>query len=196
MLSFSTRAVTIAGLMGIVGGLAILAAFIPGIPWTPEAFQLRLVLFNAGAIAVVAVVGWRQPAGRPWSRAAAAATIVANAWYLVVVLLSIGRPQPPAADPDFRLVGFVAGAAMWLLDAGFGAVATRDRSVGRPAAVALAVGSVLAFTGMDRLGLSTGALGWLFSPLSLTGIALNGAAWVLIGLALLRSHPVRMASAA
>jgi hypothetical protein len=177
--------------LGIAGGAAIRAAFVPNLPWTPEAFQLRLVLFNAGAIAIVAAVSRRQAPGIPFSRAVAAAAIFANAWYLVMVVLSIGRPQPPDADPEFRLVGFFAGAAMWLADAAFGAVALRDRSVTRAATLALLIGSLLAFLGMGRLGLSNGGLGWLFTPLSLLGIALNGAAWILIGIELLRTERAR-----
>ena len=187
MAHLPTGAAAAAALLGIAGGAAILAAFIPDLPWTQEAFQLRIVLFNAGAIAIVVAVSRRQSPQAPFSRAVAAATIVANAWYLVMVVLSIGRPQPPEADPEFRLVGFFAGAAMWLADAAFGAVALRDRSVARPAALALALGSVLAFMGLDRLELSGGDLGWLVTPLSLLGIALNGAAWILIGIELLRS---------
>ena len=184
----------VAALLGIAGGAALLVAFIPGLPWTTEAFQLRLVLFNAGAIAIVVAVSPRAAASAGVVRAVGGAAILANTWYLVMVGLSIGRPQPPDADPEFRLVGFFAGAAMWLADAGFGAVALRDRSVSHVAALALALGSVLAFTGMDRLELVSGELGWLFSPLSLIGIALNGAAWILCGIELLRRE--RAASAA
>ncbi len=106
--------------------------------------------------------------------------ILANAWYLAMVVLSNGRPQPPVGDPEFRLVGFVAGVAMWWADAAFGLVslrlevADRLRLVARGGALALAIGSVLAFAGMDRLGLVRGDLAWLFTPAAMLGIALNG----------------------
>jgi hypothetical protein len=57
---------------------------------------------------------------------------------------------------------------------------------------ALAIGSVLAFLGMDRLDLVQGDLAWLFTPAALLGVALNGAGWVLLGfdLAFRRPAPV------
>ncbi len=186
MARLSTGAAAAAGLFGITGGLSLLAAFIPGLLWTHEAFQLRLVLFNAGAIAIVAAVSRRYAPGTPRSLAVAAAAIAANAWYVVMVVLSIGRPIFPEADPDFRLIGFVAGAAMWLADAAFGAVALHGRVVSRLAALALTVGSLLAITGMDRFELVRGELAWLFAPLALIGVALNGAAWILMGIELVR----------
>jgi len=183
---------TITAVLGIAGGATILAAFIPDLPWTNEATRLRLVLFNTGAIAIILAVSQRRAAGSPASRAVAAAAILANAWYLIMVVLSIGRPQPPLGDPEFRLVGFFAGSVMWLADSAFGVVALHDRTIGHAAALALAVGSILAFTGMDRLELARGEFGWLFSPLSLAGIALNGAGWILIGSELLLRRGRRM----
>jgi hypothetical protein len=171
------------GLTGILGGLVLVAAFLPSIEWTREAFQLRLVLFNAGAIALALAVHRRQAAVAPrLSRAVAVAVILANAWYVAMVVLSIERPQPPQPDPDFRLVGFIAGAAMWWADAAFGVVAWRLGAVTRLGALALAVGSILAFLGMDRLELVRGETAWLFTPIALLGVALNGLGWILIGI--------------
>jgi hypothetical protein len=171
------------GIVGIVGGLVLVAAFVPNVPWTRELIQLRLVLFNAGAIAVALAVH-RRPAAmsRRLSLAVTVSVILANAWYLAMVVLSIGRPQFPAPDPEFRLVWLFAGVAMWWADAAFGLVAWRLRAVTRWAALALAIGSLLAFTGMDRLELVRGDLAWLFRPAALFGIALNGLGWILLGL--------------
>jgi hypothetical protein len=178
---------TAAALLGIVGGVAIAAAFIPGISWSQEAFQLRLVLFNVGAIAILAAVRPRR-ANTPFSRTVAAAAIAANAWYLAMVVLSIGRPQFPEPDSGFRFIAFGAGAAMWLTDAAFGLVALRNAVLARPAAIALAIGSVLAFLGMDRLGLVQSEVARLVQPLALIGIGMNGLAWILVGIDLLRSR--------
>ena len=92
-----------------------------------------------------------------------------------------GRPQPLQGDPEFRLVWFVAGASMWLADAAFGVVSWRLAAVSRWGALALAIGSVLAFTGMDRLELVRGDLAWLFVPAALVGVALKGVGWILLG---------------
>lgn len=70
---------------------------------------------------------------------------------------------------------------MWLADAAFGVVSWRLAAVSRWGALALAIGSVLAFTGMDRLELVRGDLAWLFVPAALVGVALNGVGWILLG---------------
>jgi hypothetical protein len=173
----------ILGLVGILGGLVLVVAFLPDLPWTREAFQLRLVLFNAGAIAVALAVHRRQVSAAPRaSLVVASAVILANAAYLAMVVLSLDRPQPPDADPEFRLVMFFAGVAMWWADAAFGFLAWRLRAVTRWGALALAIGSVLAFLGMDRLELVRGELAWLVAPVALLGVALNGIGWILLGI--------------
>jgi len=108
--SMSSR---VLGLAGIVGGAVLLAAFVVDI--APGLNVLRLVLFNVGAMAIVVAVHRRQVTAAPAAALLVAVpTFVANAWYLAMVLLSIGRPQPPLGDSDFRLVMFFAGLAMWL----------------------------------------------------------------------------------
>jgi len=170
------------GLLGMAGGIALLAAFVPNIAWIWELVRLRLVLFNTGAIAIVIAAHHRRAAFSPgYASAVSVATIVANAWYIAMTLLSLDRPRPPLGDPEFRLVGFVAGAAMWWADAAFGFVCWRIRAVTRWGALALAIGSALVFLGMDRLELVRGDLAWLFTPLALTGAALNGVGWILMG---------------
>ncbi len=171
------------GLLGILGGLILVAAFVPDLSWSREAFDLRLVVFGVGAIAIALVVHRLQRSRAPRaSLIAASAVLIANAWYLVMVIASIDRPQPPIGDPEFRLVGFYAGVAMWWADAAFGAVALRLGVVSRWGALALALGSVLAFLGMDRLELVRGDMAWLFTPVALFGIALNGLGWILLGI--------------
>ncbi len=171
------------GILGILGGLVLVAAFLPNVSWGPELNNLRLVLFNAGAIAIAIAVHRRQAAvSRRLSLTVAIAVILANAWYIAMVVLGVGRPQFPAPDPEFRLVMFYAGGAMWLTDAAFGFVAWRLRAVTRWGALTLAIGSLLAFLGMDRLELIRGDLAWLITPVALAGVALNGAGWILLGI--------------
>jgi hypothetical protein len=170
------------GLLGILGGVLLVAAFVPNLPWTSDLFNLRLVLFNAGAISVSIAVHRRQSAvSRRVSAAVVVPVVLANAWYLAMIVVGLGRPGFPEPDPDFRLVMFFAGAAMWWADAAFGLVTWRLRTVTRWGALALAIGSVLAFIGMDRLELVRGDLAWLFTPIALLGIALNGVGWILLG---------------
>jgi hypothetical protein len=117
--------------------------------------------------------------------AGAAPAILANAAAFAWILLAYGRDSPFAGG--FGLAGFYIGLAAWLADAWLGLVALRLRVVIPPGALALAVGSLLAITGMGRLELTSQANPTIFGPISLVGIALNGVAWVLIGLDLLRS---------
>jgi hypothetical protein len=168
------------GLLGILGGAVLLAAFLVDI--SPALNFARLVLFNLGAMAIVIAVHRRQASVAPApALAAAVPALLANAWNLAMLLLSIGRPQPPQGDPDFRLVFFFASVAMWLTDAAFGLLTLRLGVVSRWGAFALAIGSVLAISGIDRLGLTSSANPTIFGPLAMAGAALNGIGWILLG---------------
>ena len=172
------------GLLGILGGVVLVLAFIPNVPWIWEFVAIRLVLFTLGAMAI-GFAAYRAGALGS-SRASvmvAGALILANAWYLVMVIAGNGRPQFPEADPDFRLIGFYAGAAMWLTDALFGYRVWRVGSMARWVGLALAMGSLFALTGMDRLELVRGDFAWFWTPAPLTGVAVNGLAWIGLGIA-------------
>ncbi len=167
------------GLTGILGGAVLLAAFIVEID--SDFNNVRLVLFNAGAMAMIIAVHRRHaPVAPTLALLAAVPALLANAWYLTMVVLATGRPHPFAGD--FGLVFFFAGAAMWLTDAAFGLVTLRLGVVARWGALALAIGSVLAFIGMDRLELTSRDNPTIFGPLALVGIALNGIGWILLGI--------------
>jgi hypothetical protein len=172
------------GILGVVGGAMLLAIWAPGFPWSADLLNpIRLVLFNAGAIAVVIAVHRRQAAVAPrLSVAAAAPAILANTWYLVMISLSVGRPQFPEPDPGFRPILFYAALAMWLTDAAFGLIALRIGVVWRWAALALMIGSLLALTGVGGLGFTTGPLGQIIEPVAIFGIALVGVGWILLGI--------------
>jgi hypothetical protein len=166
------------GAAGILGGTVLLAAFVIEIPGGLN--NVRLVLYFLGAIAVIVAVHRRQASrGNRWSTVVAAAAIVSNAWYPVMLLVSIGRP---IAHDVFGEAFFYSALAWWLADAAFGFDALRLGVVTRWGALALGVGSLLAILGMDRLGLSSAADITVFGRLGLTGVALNGVAWILLGL--------------
>jgi hypothetical protein len=169
------------GLAGILGGIVLLAAFVIDI--APGFNLVRGALFNVGAMAIV--IGVYRRHASPASglvRLGAISALLANGWYLAMIVLSIDRPQLPQADPEFRLVGFYAAVAMWLADAAFGLVTLRSGAITHWGAGALAIGSVLAITGIDRLGLTSTAHPTIFGPLALGGIVLNGIAWIVLGL--------------
>jgi hypothetical protein len=169
------------GLTGVLGGIVLVAVFLLEI--APGLNIARLVLFNLGAIAIALAMYGRLAVTSPrLALAATAPVILANGWYLVMELLSVGRPQPPEGDYEFRLIADYAAAAMWLSDAALGLVIWRTGSAMRRIGFALALGSVFAFGGMGRLELVSGDYAWFFLPAALTGIAVNGLAWILLGL--------------
>jgi hypothetical protein len=175
----SSLATLALALLGIFGGAVLLAAFVVDIPSDLNTF--RLILFNAGAIAIVIAVHRRLAVIAPrLALPGAVPAVLANAWYLTMTVLAVGNPRPFAGE--FGLVYFAAGLAMWLADAVFGLVALRLAVVARLGGLALAIGSMLAVTGMDRLGLTASGNPTIFEPISLVGIALNGIAWILLGL--------------
>ena len=167
------------GAAGILGGAVLLAAFLLEIPAGVN--DLRIVLYLLGAIAVVVAVHHRQVDASPTlARVVAIAAVVANASVLLREVLPYGPWHPFAGDNG--LILFYAEVAMWLTDAAFGIVTLRLGVVTRWGALALAIGSLLAITGIDRLGLTSQANPTIFGPLSQIGIALNGIGWILLGL--------------
>ena len=190
-LAAPTRSTRALGILGIVGGALLAAAYLPAIPWTRELFLLRLVVLNLGSIAIAIALVRRLPAGSSrLALAAAAAVVLVNAWYAVMIVLAIDRPQPPDPDPDFRLVMSLSAAAMFWVDAAFGLVAMRFGGTARLGGIVLAVGAPLAFLGLDRLELASGPYQALIVPLALSGVALVGLGWILLGLdVVLRRRP-------
>ena len=175
-----SRRVRLAGLLGVVGGTLLLLAFVAEIP--PWLSDVRLALFFIGAIAVAAATyPLLARTGLGVTRVAVGLVLVANAWGLAMGAISAAL-SIPVGPGTFGVVYFWAGLAWWLADAFFGFVAVRLGGWAKLGALALGVGSVLAITGMDRLELTTRDNPTIFLPLSLTGIALNGVGWIVLGL--------------
>ncbi|MEZ0241281.1 MAG: hypothetical protein ACAH65_10830 [Chloroflexota bacterium] len=171
------------GVAGIVGGAVLLAAFVIEIP--PDLNTLRLVLFLVGAIAVIVGIQRRQASDSTaigWAIAVIA--VGATALYLLRLVLPYSPWHPFAGDNG--MVFFLSGVAMWLMDAAFGLMTLRLGVVRRWGPLALAIGSALAILGIDRLGLTSEANPTIFGSLALAGLALNGLAWILLGVELFR----------
>ena len=165
--------VRVLGIAGIIGGAVLLAAFV--IPIPSDLAVLRIVMFNLGAMAVVLAVHVRQAAaGRTVSLVGAVPALAANARYIVIVVLDVGRTEPFAGR--FGLM-FWSGAALWLADTWFGIAALRLGVVSRWGALALAVGAPMAFTGISSLELGS----TIFGTLSQVGIVTTGIGWILLG---------------
>lgn len=171
------------GALGILGGALLVAALIPNLPWSWVVFNLRLVLFGGGAIAIVVAVLRLHPDRWRWpSLLVGVPTIVANAWHLVMSVMFVTRPQPPEPDPEFRPIYALAATAMWLTNATFGLVALRVGVVTRWGSLALTAGSLLALTGVGGLGFTRGPQADLVATLTTAGVVLVGVAWIILGL--------------
>jgi hypothetical protein len=171
------------GVIGIFGGLVLVAALIPNLPWSWAVFNLRLVLFEGGAIAIILAIHTLQPLR--WRRPSllvSVPAILANAWHLVMSIIFVTRPQPPEADPEFRPLYALAATTMWLMDGAFGLVALRLGFVSRWGALALTVGSALAVTGVGGLGFTGGEDAELIANLTVAGVVLVGLAWIILGI--------------
>jgi hypothetical protein len=173
-------AARLAGLVGVIGGAGLLAVFVVDIP--PWLNDVRLTLFFLGAMAVAAAA-WMPLAttGRGLARVVVGLVLIANAWGLVMGVISAAL-SIPVGPGTFGVVYFWAGLAWWLADALFGFVALRLGGWARMGALALGVGSLLAITGMDRLALTSSQHPTIFGPVSLVGIALNGLGWIALGM--------------
>ena len=175
------------GLLGILGGAALLLpAFLPVlIPFdlTPDLFNLRLALFNVGAIAIVVAVHRRQRSAAPALAALAAVlTVLANAWYLALTVIAVSLPGQ-VGPGDYGQMYSSAAVALWLTDAAFGLVILRLGVVSRWGGLALAIGSAFTFTGMGHLGFTFAQSPLIFGlALAQVGIILNGIGWILLGL--------------
>lgn len=125
------------GLAGILGGAVLLAAFLVDIG--PDFNNLRIILFNVGAMAVVIAVHRRQVVVAPaLALLAAGPVILANAWHFVMVVLATGRlqrlglvsgPYGQIIQP-LALIGIALNGIGWIilgLD-----VATRRRASNAP----------------------------------------------------------------
>lgn len=169
------------GAIGILGGFVLVAALIPGLPWSWAVFNLRLVLFELGAIAVVvAVHGLQSARGRWLSLVVGAVCILANGWHMVMSVLFVNRPQPPEPDPEFRPLYALAANVMWASTALFGIVALRLGVVSKRGPIVLTIGSLLAATGVS--GNLSHELADALTPFTLAGVVMVGVAWILLGI--------------
>jgi len=166
-----TVSARILGAAGVVAGVVILLAYVVDLP--AGLFPARVVAFCVGVIAIGIGVHRRQAAAaRRVSLAVTGALVVANALYLAQVLF----------DRPFDLVMFWSGVALWLSSALFGFAAAWIGAVNRWAALAVALGSLLAITGIDRLGLVSESSPTIFNTLSQVGIVIMAVGWIVLGI--------------
>lgn len=187
-----TRAMRLLGLVGLVGGLLLLWAFISFNPFeTRAANMIRLITFALGGAAIaVAFYGRQAMVARSLALVTSGAVVFCGIWYATWIVLALWVESPFSGT--FGALNFWSNGALWLSAAVYGAAMLRIGAAwrGMPRWLAIAtrlgaialLGSMVAWAGDDRLGLvDSGQYGQLWSALALTGVFLNGAGWVILG---------------
>jgi hypothetical protein len=168
------------GTLGVIGGAVILIAFL-GFETDSAFFNLRLVLVNLGALAVVVAVHRRQsPTDRWMALTGSLPAIITNGTYLILVM-RVALLQPGYYSGDFQPIHLFVyvGAAQWLSIAWFGAVTFRLGVLSRWSAMALAASSLL-MLGMNNAAFQVPGSG--LAAIFQGGIAVHAFAWILLGI--------------
>jgi hypothetical protein len=161
----------ILGLAGIAAGLAILIGYVVDLP--SGVFRDRLIVFAVGVMAVGIGVHRRQSLPAPMPSLVATGVLLGASAFFVLTVIYFSPPIPAAL---WSTVG------LWLASAAFGGAAAVIGAVSRIGALAVAVGSLLALTGIDRLGLVSESAPTIFNTLSQVGIVAMAAGWIVLGL--------------
>lgn len=187
-----TRAMRWLGLIGLVGGALLLAAFVTFAPFETRAANMaRLITFALAGPAVAIAYYRRQASAAPaMALVAAGAVVLSGISYAAWLVAALWIPSPFSGP--FGALNMFANGALWLSATVYGAVMLK---IGRawqsmPRGIAMAtrlgaialVGSGLALLGDDRLGLvDSDPFGPFWSAIAMIGLFLNGAGWVLLG---------------
>ena len=188
-----TPGMRLLGVVGVVGGLLLVAAFVSWFPFDDQGLNtLRIAWFCLGGAAVAIALHGRQAAVAPMlARVATGAVVAGGVSYAGWVTVSL------VESPFSGILGqafFYGGVALWLSAAGYGlallridaawrGVGARARNGMRMGAAALALGSPFAVLGIDRLGfVDDPAFGAQISAIAQVGAVVNGLGWILLGL--------------
>ena len=187
-----TRTMRLLGLVGLVGGILLLWAFISFNPFeTRTANTIRLIVFALGG-AAVAVAFYRRQALVARSRALASsgAVVFSGALYATLAVLAQWVQSPFSGT--FGALNFWSSWALWVTAAVYGAAMLKIGAAwqGMPRWLGVAtrlgaitlLGSSFAWVGDDRLGLvDSEQYGHMWSSIAMAGVFLNGTGWVILG---------------
>ncbi len=187
-----TRAMRLLSLLGAVGGVLLLWAFISFDPFEALAANMvRLILFALGGAAIAIAFHGRQVQVAPrLATAAAGAVVVSGIVYATLVVLGLWVAAPFSGA--FGTLGFWTSWSLWVSAAVYGATMLRIgaawRGMSRPLAIAARIGAIallgggVAWLGDDRLGLVDSATyGQTVSAVAVAGVGLVGLGWVIVG---------------
>lgn len=188
-----TRPMRLLGIVGVVGGVLLLWAFISWAPFVALANNtVRLVLFALAGASVGLAFHQRQSAVAPrLALLATSVVVLAGLWYATSNILALDGPRSWVGVGG--VLYSLSSLSLWLSAAVFGAFSLRTGAVSqgltrwfaattRIALLILVVGGLLAALGDDRWGLTRHATyGAWISQATLLGVFLTGAGWVLLG---------------
>ena len=187
-----TRSMRWLGLVGLVGGVLLLWAFISFNPFeTRAANMVRLITFALGQAAIALAFYRRLSLASPRLALATTGLVVfGGVGYALWVFVALWVPSPFSGT--FGALNFFGSGLLWLSAAlfGFALLKTGAASKGMPSRLALAarlgavalLGSSFAWIGDDRLGLvDSEPYGQLFGAIAMFGVFLNGLGWVTLG---------------
>jgi hypothetical protein len=190
-----TRSMRLLGLFGILGAGLLLWAFISFSPFEdPAVNTVRLVTFSLAGAAISLAFYRRQALVAPrLALLTTGAVVIAGAWYATWALLSSGVENPFIGP--FGLVNLFANIALWVTPVvwAVGMLHTgaawqgmsSNRALVTRVALAILIGSVVAWLGDDRLGLVDSLWGDMWQAIALAGVAMNGIGWLLLGAVLI-----------
>lgn len=180
------------GLLGLVGGALLLAAFLTFEPFAERwANLVRLVVFTLGGAGVAAAFYPRQALAAPTTALiSSAAVIVAGLGYAGWLIVANWVPSPFSGP--FGYLNLWASAALWLSAAIYGVAMLRSGAAWRGMPRLMGVltrlgafvllGSSVAWIGDDRFGwVDSAQYGGIVQAVAMTGVFLNGLGWILLG---------------
>ena len=186
-----TRSMRLLGLLGVIGAVLLLWAFISFNPFVDQrANSIRLIAFALGGAAIALAFYRRQALVAPTlALLTTAGVVIAGIWYVAIVLASPGVDHPFIGQ--FGLVSMFANIALWVTPAvwALGLLHTgaawqgmsRNRALATKFGATILIGSIVGWFGDDRLGMVDSLWGGLWQAVALTGVAMNGVGWLILG---------------
>ena len=186
-----TRGMRLLGLFGVVGAVLLLWAYLSWDPFTNETlWTIRLVVFALAGAAIALAFYRRQAQAAPTlALLTTAFVVIASIWYAAWIVISLNVERPFIGT--FGLVGLFAGIALWtsptvwaigLLHTGAAwAGMSRGLALATRIGTILLVGSIAGWLGDDRLGMVDSLWGEMWATVALTGVAVNGLGWLVLG---------------
>lgn len=195
----TTRVMRLLGLFGIVGAGLLLWAFVSFNPFADQRVNsIRLIAFSLTGAAIALAFHRRQALVAPrLALLTTGAVVIAGAWNATWVILSNGATSPFMGT--FGLIGLFAGIALWVTPSiwAIGLLHTgaawrgmsRNRALLTKIGATILIGSIVGWLGDDRLGLIDSLWGEMWQTIAITGVAMNGIGWLILGVVLIAPRP-------